>query len=363
VKELWKAAVAPTEGKQAGVMVPRLSSIVGMVKLVKKIGFGSTYNAMKGTALLSSNKMIDILRTMQTVGVVDIETPAIDINLNEYIRDQFRRIDEIVPEESFSSGFGGPDLSEAWKDIPELNIHYDPFSFITDFDDPNLNEKDLWRQAGFASWMLIDVKDWLNDAGGYIASPGIYASEALDDVLGIIFPAIGWSDLILDLAGSFKKGLQTMNKYVDGYNSMRANVISILSQGRDSIIAFLQDWTDVDLVPEQLTSEILEYLHSHMDDVIDIFEALPELFRVPDWMVELIPEIEVGLIDSERPLSVFGDLAQLALWGPVGELIQYYMSYAKKEFDVPMSLGNITDVPVEKDKPKEPAMPPPINWL
>jgi hypothetical protein len=367
VKTLWKAAIVPEDksSKVGGFYVPRLSAIVGMAKLIKKIGLGGKfsryYNEAKALGLISTEKLIDTTRILQTAGVVNIETPEIDIDINDYIRYQLDEAGNFIPDEI--AGYDVPPLSELWKDIPELNIHYDPYKFVTDFDDPDLNEKDLFRQFGFASWMLIDIKDWLSDAGGYLAQPGQYGSELVDDILGIFCPTVGLLDMVLDIAGGIKKGMETYNKYAEAYNSARSSIISALALGSDNIAAFLSDWTDEEIIPEEITNEILEYLDDKMGDAIDIFQQTPVLPELQDWLIDLIPEIEFGLIDSEDPLSVFGDLAQLALWGPVGELIQYYMSYAKTNFqDAPEYIIPWSELEVDPELDDKPKMPPPINW-
>jgi hypothetical protein len=310
-RELWNPSPSepsPEDGEDggSGLLVPTLRAWVGWVNLITALGRNQVYRILKGMIMAGSDFAYIIMRQLiewefivRTDEISDVERvlPGVDliegtVDLNIYLRNF---ISEIVPQLE-AAGIDIPTTEELIVRVPELNSLY---KFVEAVISPDLGNY-FWAALGFAPHFTIAPENWLNDACGYIMEPGIFGSEFIDDVLGIIFPtSVGIIDAVWDIASGLYKGIAFINEFFHGYNLLRSFLMSTFTTIRDEGLSSLLGMIDQDLLAQTgLTIEdISNLLFDESEYVLDwLNERMPEL---PEFSEELMRKL-ANVIDRQE---------------------------------------------------------------
>jgi hypothetical protein len=156
---------------------------------------------------------------------------------------------------------------------------------------------------------LVRTDEWVDDAMGYIAEPGLLGSEILDDVFGIICPPFGMIDILQETAVAVMKGY---NVTAENYNELRHDLIHLVETveyWKDAFDHFTEYW-----LPESIEDEIEDTTDPLWDIALEmaymtrhIAYQFPELEYIPE---EVIDYVDVEWSPSQDPHKSFLERTQ-----------------------------------------------------
>jgi hypothetical protein len=185
-------------------------------------------------------------------------------------------------------------------DIPEfdfLKFTIPAFPKLAALMNRDVDETDAWFMMGFGPDGWVRAEDWVSDAAGYLLSKDILGSECLGDIISVIFPIIGIPRAILNMLSSFKEYAGKWNDIATEYNNLRAQLMLVLREARESIAGIVEGLAIDNTVMENLKSlgkyisieQIQSWLSSAGIDIPCDFEAL--LDSISDGCLEQIRDL------------------------------------------------------------------------